>query len=54
MWSVILMVLGAFVAGGAISFYQQKFPAWLVILMSVIASALVLYGAWSWAVGVRS
>ncbi|MDO5618721.1 hypothetical protein [Kocuria sp.] len=53
-WSVILLVLGAFLAGGVISFRQQGFPTWVVGLLAVASGALILYGAWSWIVGLNS
>lgn len=53
-WSVILLVLGAFLIGGVISFYRQGFPAWVVGLLAVCAGALILYGAWSWLVGLNA
>lgn len=53
-WSVILLVLGAFLAGGVISFHQQGFPTWVVGLMAVASAALILYGAWSWLVGLNA
>lgn len=47
-FSMLTMVLGAFFAGGAISFKQQKKPLWSVMLLAAIALALIIYGAYSW------
>lgn len=47
-FAMLTMVLGAFFAGGAISFKQQKKPLWSVLLLVVIALALIIYGAYSW------
>lgn len=46
--AMLTMVLGAFFAGGAISFKQQNKPAWSVILLAVVALGLIGYGAYSW------
>jgi hypothetical protein len=46
--AVVVMVLGAFVAGGAISFQQQKKPVWSVVLLAAIAAALIGYGWYAW------
>ncbi|WP_199732584.1 hypothetical protein [Kocuria soli] len=53
-WSVILMVLGAFLAGGVISFHQQGFPKWVVGLLALASAALIVYGGWSWLVGLNA
>ena len=46
--AVVVMVLGAFFAGRAISFQQQKKPVWTVVLLAAIAVALVGYGWYAW------
>lgn len=46
--AVLLMVLGAFFAGGAISFRQQRKPAWTVVLLALIAAGLIGYGWYAW------
>lgn len=45
---MLTMVLGAFFIGGAISFRQQKKPAWSVAVLAIIALGLIGYGAYSW------
>ncbi|MDP5227869.1 MULTISPECIES: hypothetical protein [Arthrobacter] len=42
MWSVLLMGLGGLLAGGGISFIQQKKPRWLVIAFFVLAAMSLL------------
>jgi high-affinity Fe2+/Pb2+ permease len=49
--AVVVMVLGAFVAGGAISFHQQKKPAWTVVLLALVAAGLIGYGWYAWFLG---
>jgi high-affinity Fe2+/Pb2+ permease len=46
--AVVVMVFGAFVAGGAISFHRQKMPAWTVVLLALVAAGLIGYGWYSW------
>ncbi|MEX5300078.1 hypothetical protein RCG67_15005 [Kocuria sp. CPCC 205292] len=46
--AVLVMVLGAFLAGGAISFQQQQKPVWTVVLLAAVAAALVGYGGYAW------
>ncbi|MDO4919530.1 hypothetical protein [Kocuria sp.] len=46
--SVLVLVAGAFFAGGAISFAQQHKPRWSVLLLGLVSAALILYGAYSW------
>ncbi|MFF0988917.1 hypothetical protein [Kocuria nitroreducens] len=46
--AVVIMVLGAFVAGGAISFHQQRMPSWTVVLLAVTAAGLIGYGGYAW------
>ena len=46
--AVVVMVFGAFVAGGAISFHQQRKPLWTVVLLAAVAAALVGYGWYAW------
>lgn len=46
--SMLTMVLGAFFAGGAISFKQQDKPLWSVVLLAAVALGLILFGAYSW------
>ncbi|MFI7484198.1 hypothetical protein ACH9EU_17500 [Kocuria sp. M1R5S2] len=46
--AVVLMALGAFFVGGAISFQRQHKPAWTVGLLALIAALLVGYGWYSW------
>lgn len=46
--SLLVLVFGAFFAGGAISFRQQKKPLWSVVLLSLIALAMLGYGVYSW------
>ncbi|MEX5295174.1 hypothetical protein QYM41_07825 [Kocuria sp. CPCC 205268] len=46
--AVLVMVLGAFFAGGAISFQQQKKPVWTVVLLATVALALIGYGWYAW------
>ncbi|WP_199712257.1 hypothetical protein [Kocuria tytonis] len=46
--SVLVLVLGAFFVGGAISFAQQRKPLWSVVLLAAVAAALIGYGAYSW------
>ena len=46
--SLLVLVAGAFFAGGAISFAQQRKPLWSVLLLGLLAAALVCYGAYSW------
>lgn len=46
--SVLTMILGAFFAGGAISFKQQDKPLWSVVILAVLALGLIGYGAYSW------
>lgn len=41
---ILLMVVGFFFAGGAISFRQQKFPVIAQIVLWVLALALAGYG----------
>ena len=45
---MLVMVLGAFLVGGAISLSQQKKPAWSVVSVAAVAVALIGYGAYSW------
>ncbi|MEF3121397.1 hypothetical protein [Kocuria flava] len=49
--AVVVMALGAFVAGGAISFHQQKKPAWTVVLLALAAAGLIGYGWFAWLQG---
>ena len=46
-WAVLLMALGAFFAGGSISFRQQRKPAWSVLLLALLAAALVGLGGYA-------
>ena len=46
--SLLVLVFGAFFAGGAISFRQQGKPRWSVVVLAVIALALLGYGGYSW------
>jgi high-affinity Fe2+/Pb2+ permease len=46
--AVLVMVLGAFVAGGAISFHQQRKPLWTVVLLGLAAAGLIGYGWYAW------
>lgn len=46
--AVVVMALGAFFAGGAISFAQQHKAAWAVVLMALIAALLIGYGWYTW------
>lgn len=46
--SLLVLVFGAFFAGGAISFGQQGKPLWSVVALAVIALALIGYGVYSW------
>ena len=50
--SVLVLVVGAFFVGGAISFAQQRKPLWSVVLLGVLAAALIGYGAYSWFISV--
>lgn len=52
-WAVIVMALGAFMAGGTYSFHKQGFPRYTVVIMGVIAAALIIYGAFAWYTGNR-
>ena len=47
-WAMLLMAFGAFLAGGAISFRQQRKPAWSVILLTLLAAGLVGCGWYVW------
>ncbi|WP_186304532.1 hypothetical protein [Kocuria palustris] len=53
-WAVIVMALGAFLAGGAYSFHQQGFPRYTVVILAVAALALIVYGAFAWITGARA
>ncbi|GAA1747830.1 hypothetical protein [Kocuria aegyptia] len=46
--AVIVMVLGAFVAGGAISFHRQHMPRWTVVLLALTAAGLIGFGWYAW------
>ncbi|WP_404290188.1 hypothetical protein [Glutamicibacter arilaitensis] len=42
MWSIILLTLGAFLAGGAISLKSQKAHiSWIIALWALAAAAIV-------------
>ncbi|WP_165313291.1 hypothetical protein [Rothia halotolerans] len=43
---LLLMVVGAFFAGGAISFNRQKLPVVVQVILWVIAVGLFAYGAY--------
>ncbi|GAB2613611.1 hypothetical protein [Kocuria arenosa] len=47
-YAVVVMVFGAFVAGGAISFHQQHKPRWTVVLLALTAAGLIGYGWYAW------
>jgi hypothetical protein len=47
-YAVVVMVFGAFVAGGAISFHQQRKPLWTVVLLALTAAGLIGYGWYAW------
>ena len=53
-WAVIVMALGAFMAGGTYSFHKQGFPRYTVVIIGVCAAALIIYGAFAWYTGSRS
>ena len=46
--SVLVLVVGAFLVGGTISFVQQRKPLWTVVLLAVLAAALIGYGTYSY------
>lgn len=53
-WPVIVMALGAFLAGGVYSFHKQGFPRYVVGLMAAASLALIVYGAIAWISGARA
>ncbi len=46
--AVLVMALGAFLVGGAISFHQQRKPTWAVALMALLAAGLIGFGWYAW------
>ncbi|MGG5172193.1 hypothetical protein ACQR35_08430 [Pseudarthrobacter sp. J1738] len=42
MWSVVLMGVGGILAGGGISFMQQRKPKWLSVSFFVLAAMALL------------
>ena len=42
MWSILLMGLGGLLAGGALSFRQQRKPLWIQIGFCVLAAMSLL------------
>lgn len=53
-WAVIVMALGAFLAGGAYSFHKQGFPRYTVVIIAAAALALIGYGAYAWLSGLAA